>query len=69
MLLDVGGSSDTKIGQIIGHEIGHTIGLKDITSGAAAIDNIYSIIVHDMTSPYHYDYITTFDSINIKKMY
>lgn len=59
------------VNQIIAHEIGHLVGLKNIKNSDAATEGIYSIMIYDKWSaPTNYrDYPTSFDMNNIDTLY
>ena len=54
---------------IVTHEIGHAIGLADISPGYAETNNITSLMVNSIDSSYFSSYPTSFDITNIEKMY
>ena len=62
--------SDDDIRKIIKHEIGHTLGLRDIAVNVANKLNIKSIMVNDIYNSRHVSYPTyEFDRVNLKKNY
>lgn len=60
--------SGSKIFHIMMHEIGHTIGLADISDEVADANNITSVMTN-IFSVYFHNSPTSFDRTNIKKMY
>jgi predicted Zn-dependent protease len=60
--------SINEIASIAMHEIGHAIGLAQISENLAQANNIYSIMVESIVSPY-FSNITSFDIGNIRKLY
>jgi predicted Zn-dependent protease len=58
-----------RVTNILTHELGHAIGLAQITEQVAQTNNISSVMVESVSSPYFSGYPTSFDGTNILKMY
>ncbi len=67
--MHVNGISDEYLYKVVLHEIGHTIGLANITADHAQANNIYSVMVFDMNSPRHTELPAEFDKLNLLKLY
>lgn len=64
------GFTDAFINSIIKHEIGHTLGLKDISVAKAKELDKESIMVNSLSSSWHSNYITySFDRVNLLENY
>ncbi|WP_312371405.1 hypothetical protein [Lachnoclostridium sp.] len=65
------GFNDNTVQKIVVHELGHVLGLADITNLVAENQKIYSVMVNDVTqSPYFRETPTfDFDRLNLNKPY
>jgi hypothetical protein len=54
---------------ILTHELGLSLGLAQIPVDIARANNIYSVMVGDISSPYFSTYPTSFDEANLLKLY
>lgn len=64
------GISNESVKEIMLHEVGHTVGLKDISAGTAASQGFTSVMVNEMSSSYHAEFPTyDFDRYNILELY